>query len=216
MNKHYSCCLAGILLMLSWATSAQSLTIEDAVSFWKLNGQKFSHIQMCSSLEGKRQEQQSIFFVSTSCVLSEFATYVLAKECQASSPVNQIGIFQTENQKELMRFTVSPETCRLVNAPFSLPSRQKVDQQPERTPPTNNINPKRKRAYVIQFFSGQVPPREGVNKCVGIPLYIHEVNGTYYLFSQLFNQYRQTKEVFNSLKRRCPETSMWIRPVTAS
>ncbi|MDF5495329.1 hypothetical protein P3715_21550 [Vibrio parahaemolyticus] len=210
MNKHYSCCLAGILLMLSWATSAHSLTIEDAVSFWKLNGQKFSHIQTCSSLEGKRQGQQRIFFASTSCVLSDFATYVLAKECQASSPVNQIGIFQTENQKELMRFSVSPETCQLVNAPSPLPHRQEVAQQP------SNINPKRKRAYVIQFFSGQVLPREGVNKCVGIPLYIHEVNGTYYLFSQLFNQYRQTKEVFNLLKRRCPETSMWIRPVTAS
>ncbi|HBC3459969.1 TPA: hypothetical protein N2696_004537 [Vibrio parahaemolyticus] len=215
MNKHYSYCLAGILLMLSWATSAQSLTIEDAVSFWKLNGQKFSHIQTCSSLEGKRQGHQRIFFASTSCVLSDFATYVLAKECQASSPVNQIGIFQTENQKELMRFTVSPETCRLVNAPSSLPRRQKVTQQSEQTP-ISNFNPKRKRAYVIQFFSGPVAPKEGVNKCVDIPLYIHEVNGTYYLFSQLFNQYRQTKQVFNSLKRRCPETSMWIRPVTVS
>ncbi|MDN4712545.1 hypothetical protein QYZ44_28010 [Vibrio parahaemolyticus] len=103
------------------------------------------------------------FFASTSCVLSDFATYVLAKECQASSPVNQIGIFQTENQKELMRFSVSPETCQLVNAPSPLPHRQEVAQQP------SNINPKRKRAYVIQFFSGQVLPREGVNKCVGIP-----------------------------------------------
>ncbi|HCE2682917.1 TPA: hypothetical protein NGU92_004450 [Vibrio parahaemolyticus] len=215
MNKHYSYCLAGILLMLSWAASAQSLTIEDAVSFWKLNGQEFSHIQTCSSLEGKRQGQQRIFFASTSCVLSEFATYVLAKECQASSPVNQIGIFQTKNQKELMRFTVSSETCRLVNAPLPLPHRQDVAQQPEQVP-VSNISPKRKRAYVIQFFSGHVPPKEGVNKCVGIPLYIHEVNGTYYLFSQLFNQYRQTKQVFNSLKRRCPETPMWIRPVTAS
>ncbi|EGQ7678642.1 hypothetical protein I6X99_004565 [Vibrio parahaemolyticus] len=201
--------------MFSWVTSAQSLTIEDAVSFWKLNGQKFSHIQTCSSLEGKQQGQQRIFFTSTSCLLSEFATYILAKECQASSPVNQIRIFQTENQKELMRFTVSPETCRLVNAPSSLPRRQEVAQQPEQVP-VSNINPKRKRAYVIQFFSGHVPPKEGVNKCVGIPLYIHEVNGTYYLFSQFFNRYRQTKQVFNSLKRRCPETSMWIRPVTVS
>lgn len=209
MNKHYSCCLAGILLMFSWATSAQFLTIEDAVSFWKLNGQEFSHIQTCSSLEGKQQGQQRIFFASTSCLLSEFATYVLAKECQAPSPVNQIGILQTENQKELMRFSVSPETCRLVSAPSPFPRRQEVTQQL-----VSNINLKRKHSYVIQFFSGHAPPKEGVNKCVGIPLYIHEVNGTYYLFSQLFNRYRQTKQVFNSLKRRCPETSMWIRPIT--
>ncbi|KIF51589.1 hypothetical protein H735_18750 [Vibrio owensii CAIM 1854 = LMG 25443] len=67
-----------------------------------------------------------------------------------------------------------------------------------------------------RFFNFDVTPKIGVNKCVGITSYIHEVNGTYYLFSQLFNRYRQTQQVFNSLKRRCPETSMWIRPVTAS
>lgn len=215
MNRCCSYCLTGILLMFSWVTSAQSLTIEDAVSFWKLNGQKFSHIQTCSSLEGKQQGQQRIFFTSTSCLLSEFATYILAKECQVSSPVNQIGIFQIENQKELMRFTVSPETCRLVNAPSSPPRRQEVTQQPEQVP-ASNITPKRKRAYVIQFFSGSIPPKEGVNKCVDIPLYIHEVKGTYYLFSQLFTRYRQTKQVFNSLKKQCPETPMWIRPITVS
>lgn len=215
MSRCCSYCLTGILLMFSWVASAQSLTIEDAVSFWKLNGQQFSHIKACSSLEGKRQGHQRIFFTSTSCLLSEFATYILAKECQASSPANQVSIFQTENQKELMRFTISPETCRLVNVPSSPLRRQEVTQQPDLVP-VSNINPKHKRAYVIQFFSGSIPPKEGINKCVDIPLYIHEGKGMYYLFSQLFTRYRQTKRVFNSLKKQCPETPMWIRPITVS
>lgn len=198
--KHLS---TSLLCMCSYSAAAQTLKIEEAVAFWKLDGAKFDNIKRCAASFSQEGDHEIVYFSPRDCIVSELATHTLIKECSSGNKKN-IVMLDTTNKKLAMSFEINDSNCALVMG-------KQPRMKPSEASATQNTD--KKKTYVIQFYSGENQPQKDIGRCVQIPLKEHYLNNSYYVFSESNESYRSIKTLLNKIKSKCPETEMWIRPV---
>ncbi|PQJ58822.1 hypothetical protein BTO01_18360 [Vibrio jasicida] len=197
-----------LLSCFGFASSAQAtLSIQEAVDLWILDGAEFHQMVKCSPQAQLNNGVQQIYYDSSSCVLSELATYALAKECFGESNANRVDMIDVNTKLNSITFDVTPSTCSLLEkkstkAPKKRPTEKKL----------RSVNASSK-VYVIQLYSGETSPNKEFARCAKLPLFEHHINGSYYLFSDVYSGYSEAKSSMAYLQTQCPALSMWIRPI---
>ncbi|MGI9947823.1 hypothetical protein [Vibrio hyugaensis] len=184
------------------------LTIQEAVDLWILEGAEFRQMVKCSPQAQLNNGVQQIYYDSSSCVLSELATYALAKECFGDAKAQHVNILDAVNKSKVMSFDINSASCSLLEKQSS-----NRKAKPERPPLPSQPAASGSKAYVVQLYSGAKPPNKVFAKCATATLYEHNINGAYYLFSDVYFQYSEAKQLMDHLQYECPDLSMWIRPI---
>ncbi|WP_440885684.1 hypothetical protein [Vibrio campbellii] len=208
MSKPYfSWCL--LLSCFGFASSAQAeLTIQEAVDLWILDGAEFRQMVQCSPQAQLNNGVQKIYYDSSSCVLSELATYALAKECFGDAKAQRVNILDAADKSKVMSFDINVASCSLLE-------KKSVQKKSKPAPPPKSSQPStsNSKAYVVQLYSGAKPPNKVFAQCATTPLYEHYIHGSYYLFSDVYFHYSEAKQLMEHLHSECPDLSMWIRPI---
>lgn len=193
---------------VSFSVNAQTeLSIQEAVDLWVLDGAEFRQMANCSPQAELSNGLQQIYYDQSSCILSELATYALAKECFGDSKAERVEIIDVSSKANSISFDISPSTCSLLEKKPAQKSRKAPSEKSIRSINTNS------KAYVIQLYSGSTSPNKEFAKCAELPLFEHHINGAYYLFSDVYSGYSDAKSSMVQLQTQCPELSMWIRPI---
>lgn len=192
-----------LLLLCSFMVFSQSLTIEEAIDFWVLDGRNFNNVDTCKPLSNFQDKKLIILTDTSSCTLSEIAVYTLLTECNDPLRVENVNVLDYSSYKSVLNFDINDSICSSVM--------RKLNK-------INNISKSKgisnkNLAYVIQFYAGKNEPKSGLNSCVKIPLYLHKINEFNYLFSEVYNSYKIILIDFLKLKEQCPKQDMWIRPI---
>ena len=104
-KPYFSYCL--LLSCFGFASGAQAeLTIQEAVDLWILDGAEFRQMVKCSPQAQLNNGVQQIYYDSSSCVLSELATYALAKECFGDAKALRVNILDAADKSKVMSFDI--------------------------------------------------------------------------------------------------------------
>lgn len=206
-KPYFSYCL--LLSCFGFASGAQAeLTIQEAVDLWILDGAEFRQMVKCSPQAQLNSGVQQIYYDSSSCVLSELATYALAKECFGDAKAQRVNILDAADKSKVMSFDINAASCSLLEKKAG-----KKKSKPAPPPKPSRPSTSNSKAYVVQLYSGVKPPNKVFAQCATAPLYEHHIHGSYYLFSDVYFHYSEAKQLMDHLQYECPDLSMWIRPI---
>ncbi|WP_146075861.1 hypothetical protein [Vibrio jasicida] len=90
-----------LLLCVSVKIQAQSLSIDEAIDLWRLDGATFDSLQSCPMVANPLPKSLILSVNLKFCMLTEVAAYTLTKECQAGT-TSSILIRNTEDESKLM------------------------------------------------------------------------------------------------------------------
>ena len=193
-----------LLLGVSGKSEAQIFSIEEAIDLWTLDGATFESLQSCPIDAKPSSTALTLTLDLNLCTLTDVAAYTLTKECQDRT-VSSVMIRNIEKQ-DVMTFAIDRHTCALLTPTPSHHATPKKPSLPQEIP--------RSTLYVLQFYAGQTAPTAGIETCgIALPLRVHHINGTYYLFSDVIEHYSEASKLMNELQTRCPELDMWVRPI---
>ncbi len=194
-----------LLLCVSVKIQAQSLSIDEAIDLWRLDSATFDSLQSCPMVANPLPKSLILSVNLKFCMLTEVAAYTLIKECQAGT-TSSILIRNTEDESKLMLFTINRRTCALLSPV--------LPQNAASAPASPSREAQQHTFYVLQFYSGQTAPKAGIETCgIALPLHVHHINNTYYLFSEAIERFSDASRIMNELQMRCPELEVWVRPI---
>ncbi len=154
-----------LLSCFGFASSAQAtLSIQEAVDLWILDGAEFHQMVKCSPQAQLNNGVQQIYYDSSSCVLSELATYALAKECFGESNANRVDMIDVNTKLNSITFDVTPSTCSLLE--------KKSTKAPKKRPTEKNFGLLMLARKFMLFSFIPAKPHQ-IKSLLGAPNYLY-------------------------------------------